>query len=210
MLLPALGSARESANRVVCRSNIRQIGLGVLMYTDANQDFLPPSVYSHPWGTRTQPAPQEMMHLRLPPGEAVGTATPWDGLGLLYQQEYLPAPKIFYCPSYHGMHSFRDTAGAWLDEAEPIVGNFHYREFGVKPKRITLIPSGSAIVTDGLRTLDDYSHENGANVFRSDLSVEWFADSSGAFADALASTEGAVDPSKVKAAWKKLDPDGTK
>ncbi len=33
MLLPALSRAREQARRVVCVSNLRQVGLGVAMYT---------------------------------------------------------------------------------------------------------------------------------------------------------------------------------
>lgn len=210
LLLPALGSARETANRVVCRSNVRQIGLGLFMYADSHQDFLPHSVYAHPWGARAAAAPQEMMHLRLPASESMGLSHHWDGLGVLYSQGYLPTPKIFYCPSYHGSHTFDAYAEAWLEPAGAIVGNFHYREFGPKPKRITLIPPTSALLADGLRTAQDFSHVDGSNLFRADLSVEWFADANGSFLTALAFNEEGVDSGKIKAAWMKLDTDATK
>jgi prepilin-type N-terminal cleavage/methylation domain-containing protein/prepilin-type processing-associated H-X9-DG protein len=41
ILLPALTRARESANAVVCMSNMRQFGLGIQMYADQNKGELP-------------------------------------------------------------------------------------------------------------------------------------------------------------------------
>ena len=41
MLLPALGKAKESARSVVCKSNMRQITLGMMLYVDDNDDFYP-------------------------------------------------------------------------------------------------------------------------------------------------------------------------
>jgi prepilin-type N-terminal cleavage/methylation domain-containing protein/prepilin-type processing-associated H-X9-DG protein len=41
LLLPALSKAKESGRSAVCRSNLRQLSLGVLMYTEENADFLP-------------------------------------------------------------------------------------------------------------------------------------------------------------------------
>jgi prepilin-type processing-associated H-X9-DG protein/prepilin-type N-terminal cleavage/methylation domain-containing protein len=41
ILLPALNKARRSAQEVVCQSNLRQFGLGVQMYADQNQGYLP-------------------------------------------------------------------------------------------------------------------------------------------------------------------------
>ncbi|MBY0311097.1 MAG: DUF1559 domain-containing protein [Phycisphaerales bacterium] len=38
ILLPSLGSARDSARDVICKSNLRQIGLGIQMYLDDQKD----------------------------------------------------------------------------------------------------------------------------------------------------------------------------
>ncbi|MBT7302356.1 MAG: type II secretion system protein, partial [Victivallales bacterium] len=46
MLLPALAQAREKARQTSCRSNMKQIGLGVIMYVDDNGESLP-TIYQH-------------------------------------------------------------------------------------------------------------------------------------------------------------------
>ncbi len=41
MLLPALGNARNQAKRIKCVNNLKQIGLGLLDYTDDNKEYFP-------------------------------------------------------------------------------------------------------------------------------------------------------------------------
>ncbi|MFH0963672.1 MAG: type II secretion system protein [Planctomycetota bacterium] len=41
LLLPALGRAREEARKTQCRSNLRQIGLAMQMYSNDNKGYLP-------------------------------------------------------------------------------------------------------------------------------------------------------------------------
>jgi prepilin-type N-terminal cleavage/methylation domain-containing protein len=41
LLLPALNSAKEKGKRVACLSNLKQIGLALTLYTDANQNKMP-------------------------------------------------------------------------------------------------------------------------------------------------------------------------
>ena len=41
LLLPAIGSVRESAMRTQCASNMRQVGLAMLLYTDAHGGRMP-------------------------------------------------------------------------------------------------------------------------------------------------------------------------
>src|ERR1700748_2499684 len=42
ILLPSLNRARESAQRVACESQLRQIGLAARTYASENRDALPP------------------------------------------------------------------------------------------------------------------------------------------------------------------------
>ena len=44
ILLPSLNRARETANRVKCGSNLRQIGQAALLYANANGGHLPPDM----------------------------------------------------------------------------------------------------------------------------------------------------------------------
>ena len=41
ILLPALGRARENANRVACASNLRQLGIAFVMYAGENRGWFP-------------------------------------------------------------------------------------------------------------------------------------------------------------------------
>jgi prepilin-type N-terminal cleavage/methylation domain-containing protein/prepilin-type processing-associated H-X9-DG protein len=41
LLLPALSRAKEKGRATYCRNNMRQIGLGMFMYADDNEDFFP-------------------------------------------------------------------------------------------------------------------------------------------------------------------------
>src|SRR5438270_13928266 len=42
ILLPSLQKARESANNVKCLSNLKQLGLGCIMYMNNNKGLMPP------------------------------------------------------------------------------------------------------------------------------------------------------------------------
>jgi len=39
MLLPALGNARKVARKIACTNNLKQIGLGTMMYVNDNQEY---------------------------------------------------------------------------------------------------------------------------------------------------------------------------
>jgi prepilin-type processing-associated H-X9-DG protein len=44
VLAPSLRQARERARRITCMNNLRQVGLGLLMYADEHDDQLPPDL----------------------------------------------------------------------------------------------------------------------------------------------------------------------
>jgi prepilin-type processing-associated H-X9-DG protein len=52
ILLPSLNRARETANRVKCASNMRQIGQAILLYSNSNRGVFPPRLEDL---LRTQP-----------------------------------------------------------------------------------------------------------------------------------------------------------
>ena len=73
ILLPVLSRARESARKTQCMSNIKQIGMGLIMYANENAEIFPSD-------------------------SAYGGASPaMRGLNLLYDT-YVSDNKVFNCP----------------------------------------------------------------------------------------------------------------
>lgn len=214
LLMPSLRNAQEMARRVVCASNLRQITIGVALYADEQGGVLPPSVFLRPQGVFGSRGIQsdEMVTLRLdnPFGGLFGQE--WDGLGFLYSAEYLPAPKLYYCPSHAGEHRYSRYESVWGGQGA-IVGNFHYR--GVGPNGTSILaaiePSTSAILADGLRRQSDFNHRHGINVALVDLSVRWLPDPHGDLKRLLptASTSSASGSAEgnaaVQQAWRWID-----
>ena len=186
--------------RVVCGSNIRQIGLGCAMYSEDNQGQLPNTDYEPKPGDRNAipAAPQSTNIVRKDLLDA-----PFDGLGILFETQYLNAPQIFYCPSHHGEHPYAAYAPIWHEDQGKIVVNYQYRGSVAfsrgQTDRLTLI-------SDCLATRRDYSHNVGSNVLRADFSVAWLSDPSGLFARTLPESEGDMNAAaSVRNAWESLD-----
>ena len=56
LLLPALAKAKGKARATACLNNLKQLGLGAMMYCDDNDDTLPQSSHAHAsWVGRLQP-----------------------------------------------------------------------------------------------------------------------------------------------------------
>ncbi len=93
MLLPALSKAKEKALRVNCSSNLRQIGVGMNMYTSDANDYMPVCGWpegQNPWQTYSA--------CRVVPGTTTITRG-FMSMGLLFRTKLTPDPKIFYCAS---------------------------------------------------------------------------------------------------------------
>jgi prepilin-type N-terminal cleavage/methylation domain-containing protein len=55
MLLPALARAKESAYRIQCTNNLKQLMLSATLYADDNDDLLPPRTNNWRWPALLQP-----------------------------------------------------------------------------------------------------------------------------------------------------------
>lgn len=221
LLLPSLAKVNETARRVVCQSNLRQVGLGVIMYADENKGEMPfsrflPSGSSMSRALESTSNPQEMITLRVP--DSVQSDNPWDGLGLLFAFDYLPTAKVFYCPSHTGSHPYSRYAQNWgPQEGGEVVCNFHFRGEGpVKPdgmsrapvstRKLYLIdPAQSSLIADGMQVRSDYNHKVGANFFRADLTVHWFDDAEGTLLASLPNSKNESSPAMIRDAWHAFD-----
>src|SRR5947207_854784 len=54
MLLPALARAKESASRIKCANNLRQMEQSVKLYADENEGYYPPRTNAYRWPTLLQ------------------------------------------------------------------------------------------------------------------------------------------------------------
>jgi prepilin-type N-terminal cleavage/methylation domain-containing protein len=172
LMLPALGKLRENVNRVMCSSNLRQIGIANSMFTHDHNDLLPRSVQltdpvNGPW------RPQELMAVH-----NAGQPNGWDGLGLLFSMGYCSAAECFYCPSHRGDHPMQRYIDQWDSPGdEPIYANYHYAGHrhwdGDTRVRTMTRPDRMIIASDGLRTVSDFNHVNGMNAVYGDASVRW-------------------------------------
>lgn len=204
LLAPSLTSVRETANQVICRSNVRQIGIGIHQHAQENDDQVPPA-------TVNAGAPWETTSLRL-----TGIYSDmWDGLGRLYSNDYLPAPKLYYCPSHRGDHRFQQYEDQWAGSVGAIIGNYQYRGGGPSvdfpsmnaPQIIFLskIKGSAALISDGLRSQSDFNHVVGTNVLRADLAVDWFRDSGGRLFESLPKGDQVPTALGIMEAWLTLD-----
>lgn len=216
LLLPSLSFVTESGRRVVCQSNLRQVGIGLLGYAEDNKGLLAPSVYLQNTPGRAAFEPQSMIALRVPP-ERQSFDTAWDGLGLLYKAEIVDEPKVFYCPSHQGQYRFRDQAETWRAAEGEIIGNFQYRGQGPAANRTVngvtpmtrflaeIDPAQSSLISDGLRSRIEFNHTQGANFFRADMTIRWFNDRGQRLFNRLSNDKDEAQASVIQDAWERMD-----
>ncbi|MBW3634910.1 MAG: DUF1559 domain-containing protein [Armatimonadetes bacterium] len=78
ILFPVFGRARENARRSSCQSNLKQIGIMVMMYTQDADERYPMAFYGN---------------------SASGTGNSW----MNFMQSYIKSPQVFSCPSESGV-----------------------------------------------------------------------------------------------------------
>jgi prepilin-type N-terminal cleavage/methylation domain-containing protein len=95
LLLPALGLAKERGQRVVCLSNLRQIGIAVHGYASDNDGKIPYGPKAPPYTNPGDFYPSTgaaTSLISLQSGAPVG-------LGLMLQSYIARQPKVLFCPS---------------------------------------------------------------------------------------------------------------
>ncbi len=158
-----------------------------------------------------------MLTLRLDSARADASLGGWDGLGILHSAQYLPPPKLFYCPSHTGDNRYGTFAQSWHNPVSEIVSNYHFRgagptgggelgEAGPITFNLYLInPAQSSLLADGMRIKSDYNHKVGVNFFRADLTVHWYSDPAGRLADNMADTKESAVARSVNSTWLLFD-----
>lgn len=206
MLLPTLASVRDAANRVISKSNQRNIGQGISLFADSQKGSLPES--------------QAIFEQSIESGELMRAWTPsllvgdfnpnrkhagwladgFDGLGMLYKHRILSEPAVLYSPGHSGAHSLDEYQDDWhglhqvftmrignedINPNRTIYTNYHYAghkywdpSVDSSRWRSRTFADGynSVLLADGMRRSSDLNFEGGINVLRMDLSVEWYED----------------------------------
>ncbi len=104
ILFPVFSRARENARRSSCQSNLKQIGLGMIQYSNDYNDMLPPMGTSSPTNT-------------------AGAAGSW--AQRIYP--YVKSVQIYVCPSNGASRVNRDaTVQGFPDIPRGYAANWHY------------------------------------------------------------------------------------
>ena len=118
ILLPSLNRARETANRVKCASNLKQIGLAILLYSNENRGLYPRTKASTPKAalTGTIHNMQAISHTAPDPftnTAADATDNVPQSLVLLLRTQDITS-EVFTCPS---SNAEKDTYGGGTNAA---------------------------------------------------------------------------------------------
>jgi prepilin-type N-terminal cleavage/methylation domain-containing protein/prepilin-type processing-associated H-X9-DG protein len=104
VLVPSLNQAREQGRKTVCRSNLKGIGTGILIYPNYDPNgTLPPSDYT---GKEKETVPKSYDHQPWMAYRAYGVNVKTNeirgpfNLARLYAKGICPDGKVFYCPGF--------------------------------------------------------------------------------------------------------------
>ena len=152
LLLPALNQAREQARRIQCLSNLRQLGMGLVIYANNNKDRYPAPSWI------LSPMPDDWIFYQVPPSPTPRNIQ--DGAIVQYLGKPF-TPGVYRCPSDDvGAHvNFGDGPYRYSYTVNELICN-HFARLQHKPvitraqvrrnsEKILIIDESSETIDDG-------------------------------------------------------------
>jgi len=112
ILFPVFARARENARRASCLSNLKQMGLGMMQYTQDYDEHYPPAYYPYPRPSNPPPKPPaQEQTVPGTPGMAFSICDPYScGSGykghwitwMDFIHPYVKSTQLYICPSAEG------------------------------------------------------------------------------------------------------------
>jgi prepilin-type N-terminal cleavage/methylation domain-containing protein/prepilin-type processing-associated H-X9-DG protein len=135
LLVPAMKQALEKGRRAACSSNTHQVTVGLAMWANDHDGYLPRSQQGQNASSSFYAATGlEYGQYQVQDGNS---GAYWTGQGLLYAFDYINEPKLLYCPSqrYRLFTYPIGWRGGCGDPLTPCHGNFrftgyYYRIYG--------------------------------------------------------------------------------
>lgn len=159
LLLPALSKAREVATGAVCQSNLKQLGLGVLLYCDDYDSWLPRSSGTDGASLWTETVARYVIGNGFTPNEDVSVPA------VLARR--MKSLRVFFCPAAPHVVLTRSEASAnergptnyaYLNRCgmlDPTI----YPMYGPVNLRNVSKPSAALLIVDGGVTYEGTSYE---------------------------------------------------
>jgi len=150
LLLPALAIAKTKAQRISCTNNLRQLGLGLFMYSDNYNDRLPPTLFNPEKDPNSGPYSSYFLFFG-PAGKPPDQSQPLN-LAYLYTSKLITTPKTFYDPGLRHpdlliirfeMKYYENAKYPWPksdDKREDVRGNYMYYPQSDRPAKATPKP----------------------------------------------------------------------
>jgi prepilin-type N-terminal cleavage/methylation domain-containing protein len=188
MLLPALSNAKSRAVRVSCTNNLKQLGIGVAMYANDDNDRLPPASFNPEKFATT---PYISYFLFNGPMGRPADLNAKHNLGYLYTSKLITTPKTYYDPGLRHpdllvvrleMKHYYNDRYPWPkcdDTRNDVRGNYNYYPQSSTPAKVaprpgeeewSLVAEKSAdlvanrsMATDLIYTLRTRPHTTGRN-----------------------------------------------
>ena len=189
MLLPALSNAKNKANRISCTNNLRQLGLGLSLYSDNHNDRLPPTLFNPEKDPASGPFQSYFLFYGTA-GRPADVTQPYN-LAYLYTTKQITTPKTYYDPGLRHpemilvrfeMKYYENATYAWPkcdDQRDDVRGNYMYypqsfrraktnpqpgeEEWSLVAEKSTQLVAQRSLTTDLIYTVKTRPHTTSRN-----------------------------------------------